>query len=110
MSTKRAYLRCDLHGRGKLLDGSKKVVAEFEVLNISASGASIGTDADLDEGGVFNAKMLFNGHITEMNLNVNARLVRKEAYNNKFVYGIEFVDITDRDRTEIDEIVCYSCI
>ncbi len=109
MDTKRAYKRCGLNGKGTLTASGRIPKAEFEVLDISASGVSISTSADLNIHDIVDLNIRFNGNIIEMVIDANARVVRKDGIDSENIYGIEFISMSNSDRVEIDEIIAYSC-
>ena len=108
MKVNRVYRRCHLSGKGELHTPTETI--SFEIHDISASGASIEINIKLDESLVYDLKITFIGHLIDISIHPKVKITRMYNANERYLYGINFIDLSENDRVQIDEIVNYQCM
>lgn len=109
MDGNRRYLRCKREGEGVFSDHPVGSMNKFKIIDISAAGIRISTKRSLEERDTVEMSIIFSGYLHEKHIDVKSRVVRKEKKENGFEYGLEFVDLTHKEKVEIDEIMKQSC-
>ena len=109
MDIKRTYPRCSIFGDGDMVISNGKKLP-VKVKDMSASGCMITSDYELQMNELIHLSIHFTGIAQENNISVKGKVVRKEAVSNSFTYGIEILDLSPKQRVEIDEIMQMSCI
>jgi len=105
----RKYPRCHIIGQGEFTDKLVAGTKKFEIVDISAAGVRIRTNAQLPEDSEIDMKIRFSGYIFEVILNAAGKVVRKREMDDGLEYAVEFTNLHQKDRTEIDELIKYSC-
>ncbi len=109
MDRNRAYSRCHIMGEGEILTHSGGPSAKFKLIDMSASGVRIESAGDVDVGEERELKIVFDGYLFEIVVNVTGKVRRKEVVNGFYEYGIEFVNLSQKNRIELDELMKRSC-
>ena len=105
MASDGKYANCKVAGDGKLsIEGSSKS-NKFKIMDMSAAGVRIGTDTDLCEGMAVKLKIRLIGNIVDVFMNVNGK-ISKSIENG---YEIEFTDLPDDEKNEIDQLMRNAC-
>lgn len=97
-----SYKKCFIKGKGEFVDyycGIK----EFTVHDISPNGADILFTGDLPKSDIHNVKVTFDMQFLQKNIMVSARAMQIEDSSD--TYYLEFVNLKDEHRIEIDEIL-----
>lgn len=110
MDGKRRYLRCRKDGRGVFTDRFLDSLSRFSVIDISATGIAISAKRELDIDDTVGMAIVFDGYFHEKDVKVTGRVVRKESEERIFKYGMEFIDLSQEEKVEIDEIMNRSCV
>jgi c-di-GMP-binding flagellar brake protein YcgR len=101
MNDNRLYKRYEIQCNGSILSGSHQNY-EFITNNISAGGMSITTDREVaDESPV--TIMLDVTNLLLPRAQLQGMIVRKDADDSAFNYGIRFMDLSNLEIAEIDE-------
>jgi hypothetical protein len=98
----RHYQRYTVLGSGVIYRTSIQNVA-FSINDISASGMNIITEADLEKDVVISMEIQVSGNILPYKKQIKGRIIRKSKCDSIFNYGIQFMDLPNRDIIEIDE-------
>lgn len=109
----RNYQRCNVMGEGELFvdkpGNSYRHGIRFHIIDVSASGIRIRTKINVDADLVLDMKIRFGGHITDIPLNVKAKVTKKEKKGTEFEYALRYLNLSNENKIEIDEIVRMSC-
>lgn len=106
----RDYLRCRIYGEGEIINESNGQSAEMHIEDMSGSGAMVKTKLVLEEGASVRMAFAFGGHIVQRTMSfkgVVKRITHTSVEGN--CYGINFTELDDIKRAEIDEIMRLSC-
>lgn len=105
MKSDMKYVSCAVAGDGKLnVEGSKKV-ERFKIVDMSATGTNIEISAEILEGTAVRLKIRLIGVLIDAHIDVNGKVVKRIENG----YNIEFVDLSDSKREEIDELMRNTC-
>ncbi len=107
MDVKRNYLRCSLTGEGQI--ATESVAETFEVVDISASGALINIPFDLNPGDRCELNFSFRSETTHFSFYTKGIIVRKEIQGSKSIFGVHFINLDEKSRVELDEIIKHNC-
>jgi c-di-GMP-binding flagellar brake protein YcgR len=99
---------CSITGIGKILrDGGHSV--DFEIVDLCSEGAKIHTTDDIETGTQLKIEIVLPAILFQVEINTDAVIVKKGNTEDGFLYGLEFIGLSERDRREIDEIVVNTC-
>lgn len=108
MNAMRHYKRYDVTGRGFITAGAPSKAYPVTVLDISASGLRIETEADLDVGTLAGLEFVLEGPATHYQKSVSGKVVSKVKHSKHYQYGILFVNFSTQNRVELDECLRLS--
>ena len=103
------YTTCSVIGEGRLNQISTGKEADFEIIEISASGVKIYTPANLDEKEHAALKMSFGGHFIAVSLKAEGQIVDKRQRGAVYEYNISFTNLPETKKIELDEIMKRTC-
>lgn len=98
----RHYSRYIVTGGGTLSNGNAPEIS-FKVKDMSASGINITTGEDMEKQSVVSMNIRLSGNVSALVKEVKGLIVRKQKLGNNYQYGINFIEHSDKDMTEIDE-------
>ena len=104
METKK-YASCNVSGDGKLYIKGIKNADKFKIIDMSAEGMRIQTSAELNEHMSIKLKIRLKGSPIDAYMDVNGKV--KGKLENGF--EIEFLDLLDSDKDDIDELMRNTC-
>ncbi|NLD46610.1 MAG: PilZ domain-containing protein [Clostridiaceae bacterium] len=110
MDGRRKYLRCRQTGRGIFTDRFTDPQRKLSVIDVSATGIGVISKIDINVGEIVSMAIVFDGYFHEKDLKVQGCVIRKEMLKDGFLYGIEFINQSHKEKVEIDEIMNRSCI
>lgn len=105
----RNYQRCNVMGEGTLFVKPDGKAYPFYVIDISASGVKIRSNAELELNDEVEIDIRFSGHILEIPLKVDAKVAKKTKTGKEYEYALRFLNLSHQKRVEIDEIVRRTC-
>lgn len=106
----RGYMRCRVYGEGEIIDESNGRSAEMQIEDMSGDGALVNTKLQIEVGCPIRLAVAFGGPAVQRTMSfkgVVKRLTHASAAGN--CYGINFTNMTDVQKAEIDEIMRLSC-
>jgi len=106
----RTYRRCRVYGEGEIIDEGSGHSSETTIEDMSGAGALISTKMQLEIGSTVRLALAFGGHTAQRTMSFKGtvkRLTNASAAGNS--YGIHFMDLTDPQKAEIDEVMRLSC-
>lgn len=98
--SKTEYVSCEVTGRGHL---NRDV--SFKIIDLSAEKIRISTDAPLMTGADANLVIFLDSGVVEIEVKVKGKVSKKIDSG----YEIDFTDMTDETREEIDGLMKSSC-
>jgi hypothetical protein len=99
------YAICNVSGDGKLYTESNNNADNFKIIDMSAEGIRIETSAELHEQMVIKLKIRLKGSPIDAHIDVNGKVKGKLEKG----FEIEFLDLLDSDRDDIDELMRNAC-
>ena len=108
MNEKRHYKRSSLTGDGNIIDFENDRNYIVHLLDLSASGAKVFSDTELQESRLYKINLKPEGHMAEVAFTADIRIVWKREVYKGFEYGLKFVKISHKDRVELDELIRHS--
>lgn len=98
----RRYSRYIVAGNGEVWNDDRPKTG-FEISNMSASGISIITEADMEKNSTVSMNIRLSGNVSLFQKEIKGEIVRKQKQGSNYQYGIDFVQCSAKDMTEIDE-------
>lgn len=108
MNPMRNYVRGNPVGQGAMWSLETGVVKDFDVLDISASGMLVESEAGFREGEELEVRLEITGILFEKNLRLKATVVKVGVFGDSEVYALKTTGLSPNDKIEIDEII--SCL
>jgi len=99
------YASCNVAGDGKLYTENNNKSEKFKIIDMSADGIRMETPAALQEDTGVKLKIRLMGGPVDAHMDINGKV--KGRFEKG--YEIEFVDLSDNDREEIDELMRNTC-
>lgn len=99
------YASCNVAGDGKLYTENNNKAEKFKIIDMSAAGIRLETPAVLQEDIEVKLKIRLIGGPVDAHMDINGKVKRRLEKG----YEIEFVDLSDFDREEIDELMRNTC-
>ena len=99
------YASCNVSGDGKLYIENNKNADKFKIIDMSAEGIRIETLAELKEQMNIKLKIRLKGSPIDAYMDVKGKV--KGKLENGF--EIEFLDLLDSDKEDIDELMRNTC-
>ena len=109
MDVRRIYQRCRVAGEGKFYQAPGGQGVNFDIIDLSASGAKIRAEQQLEINQTIDVAIRFSGLEMEMNMKVVGRVIRKKEVVDGYIYGLEFVNLTEHVKVEMDEVLRRRC-
>ena len=101
--TNNKYPSCEIAGGGKVFLKDTKNGEKFKIIRMSAENIEIKTSMQLEVGTLVDLKIILNSILFEMDINAKGKVVGKLEPTEK--YRIQFIDLSDKAKKEIDEIM-----
>ncbi|MDF2985787.1 MAG: hypothetical protein K0R50_1297 [Eubacterium sp.] len=98
------YASCNVTGDGKLYTDTN-VADNFKIIDMSAEAMRLETPAALHANMRVKLKIRLKGIPVDVHLDING-IVKSQLYKG---FEIEFHDLSDFDREEIDELMRSTC-
>ncbi|WP_298840866.1 hypothetical protein [Clostridium sp.] len=105
--TNNKYPSCEIAGGGKVFLKDTKNGEKFKIIRMSAENIEIKTSMQLEVGTLVDLKIILNSILFEMDINAKGKVVGKLEPTEK--YRIQFIDLSDKAKKEIDEIMRNAC-
>ncbi len=99
------YASCNVAGDGKLFIEGNNKVEKFKIIDMSAAGIRLETTAALPENTAVKLKIRLLGGVVDANMDVNGKVARAIEKG----YELEFTDLSDGEKEEIDELMRNTC-
>jgi hypothetical protein len=101
------YTSCDVVGRGKVFLKNTERGEKFKIIEMSAVEIKIKTSLQLELDTIVNLKIILNSILFDIDVDATGKVVEKlESTEN---YRIEFIDLEDKAKEEIDDIMKSAC-
>lgn len=101
------YTSCDVLGGGKVFLKDNKHGEKFKIIEMSAEEIKIETDFKLELNDIVHLKIVLNSVLFNIDIDAKGKVVEKLDIAEK--YRIEFIELSDEDKEEIDEIMRSAC-
>ena len=105
--TNNKYPSCEIAGGSKVFLKDTKNGEKFKIIRMSAENIEIKTSMQLEVGTLVDLKIILNSILFEMDINAKGKVVGKLEPTEK--YRIQFIDLSDKAKKEIDEIMRNAC-
>lgn len=99
------YASCNVAGDGKLFIEGNNKAEKFKIIDMSAVGIRLETTATLPENTAVKLKIRLFGGVVDANMDVNGKVARAIEKG----YELEFTDLSDGEKEEIDELMRNTC-
>lgn len=103
------YPSCNVAGGGKLFIKPSGKEETFKIIDMSAAVIRVDTDAELEEGVTVGLKIKLNSLVFDVNIDASGRVIKRTQKEKGCEYSIEFTELSERDREEIDELMRSTC-
>lgn len=105
MASTGKYASCNIAGDGKLfVEGSNKP-EKFKIIDMSAAGVRLETAATLQESTPVMLKIRLIGGIVDAFIDINGKVAKTIEKG----YEVEFTNLSDSEKEEIDELMRNTC-
>ncbi|HEY5560622.1 MAG TPA: hypothetical protein VIK72_02515 [Clostridiaceae bacterium] len=101
------YISSKILGGGKAFIKDTKIGEKFTISEMSAEEIQIETSLQLDIDTIVKLKIRLDSILFEININALGKVVEKQEEAQ--IYKIEFIDMKDNVKEEIDDIIRRSC-
>lgn len=101
------YPSCDVAGGGKVFLKGTKNGEKFKIIKMSAEEIEIKTSMKLELDTIVDLKIILNSILFEIDLNAVGKVVEKLDPTEK--YRLEFIELSDKAKNEIDELMRSAC-
>lgn len=99
------YASCNVAGDGKFFIEGNNKAEKFKIIDMSAAGIRLETTATLPENTAVKLKIRLFGGVVDANMDVNGKVARAIEKG----YELEFTDLSDVEKEEIDELMRSTC-
>jgi hypothetical protein len=99
------YTSCTIAGDGKLYTQSNNKSEKFKIIDMSAARIILETSAVLQEAIEVKLKIRLTGGPVEAHIDISGKI--KSRFEKS--YEIEFINLSDSAREEIDELMKNTC-
>jgi PilZ domain. len=96
--------RCNIKGSGKVINGKSKY-AEFDIIELSADNAKILSQNEIEKSTQEKLQIILPAFLFQVKITTDFKVLEKKRQENGFEYYVEFIGLSERDKTEIDEMV-----
>jgi len=101
------YSSCNVKGSGRIISNGSKY--NFKIIDLCADGAKISSLNDIEMYTQVEMVIILPAFLFHVRINSIARIVQKKKYDNGFEYDVEFIGLSERDKSGIDEIMRSTC-
>lgn len=101
------YTSCDVVGGGKVFLKDSDNGGKFKIIEMSAVEIKINTSIELELDTIVDLKIVLNSILFDIDLDVTGKVVEKLESSEK--YRIEFIELSDKVKEEIDDIMRSAC-
>lgn len=101
------YVSCDIVGGGKVFLKNSENGENFKIIEMSAEEIKIKTSMKLELDNMVEFKIILDSILFEIDIDAKGKVVEKLDSTDK--YRIEFMELSDKDKEEIDEIMRRAC-
>lgn len=102
------FCRCNVKGSGKIFTDKDKYI-EFEIIDLCAEDSKVFSPNEVDTGIRVRIAIVLPAILFQVEINTEAIIVQKTKTGNGFEYCLEFVDLSEEDKCEIDELMRSTC-
>lgn len=99
---------CNIKGSVRIPNNNSKA-AEFNIIELSAEGAKFFSPDKIDTSTQAKMQIILPAFLFQVKITTDYKIIEQKNIENGFEYTVEFVDLSERDRTGIDEIVRSTC-
>ncbi|MBC8060122.1 MAG: hypothetical protein H7Y18_05600 [Clostridiaceae bacterium] len=104
---KNKYPSCDVAGGGKVFLKGTKNGEKFKIIEMSAEEIKIKTSMKLELDAIVDLNISLESFLFEIDLKAIGKVVEKLESTEK--YRIELIELSDKVKEEIDEIMRSTC-
>lgn len=108
MPKDKRYEACQMSGEGEILVNEKK--ARLDVIDITSNRIRIVTKIDLEIGEEVVLGLWFNSYIFHADMDVDGKICDKIHNGDEYIYEIEFINMKENHKIEINELLKQNCI
>ena len=101
------YLSCNIVGGGKVFLKGNEEGEEFKIIEMSADEIKIETGLHLELDNIVKLKIILNSILFDIDIDAMGKVVEKLELKEK--YRIEFMELSEKAKEEIDEIMRNAC-
>ncbi|HEY8889511.1 MAG TPA: hypothetical protein VIM70_04605 [Clostridium sp.] len=101
------YPSCEVAGGGKVFLKGTKNGEKFKIIRMSAEEIEIKTTMQLELDTIVDLKIILNSILFKIDIDAVGKVVEKLEPTEK--YKIEFIDLSDKAKKEIDELMRSAC-
>jgi c-di-GMP-binding flagellar brake protein YcgR len=109
MTESRKYPRCDIAGTGELTLQTSEKKYKFKLLDMSADGIKVLLEEAIESNQNVSVNICLKNYIFEVKIKAQGIVIRSEKADTLYECVVEFTDIQDSDREEINEMMMSSC-
>ena len=101
------YPSCDVAGGGKIFLKNTKSGEKFKIIDMSAEEIKIKTSMQLELDTIVDLKISLDSLLFEIHVDAIGKVVEKLESTEK--YRVEFMELSDKVKEEIDEVMRSTC-
>ena len=109
MSNSALYKRCYISGHGEVINPTG-INLKVNVLDLSAVDAYVTIDGKVDENKLYDINLVFSSNGMDHSISFKGIIKNHSSDKHHDGYLIEYTDISEEKKIEIDEILLHSCI
>lgn len=109
MNESRKYPRCDINGAGELALQANGEKYKFKLTDMSAEGIKVLLENAIALDQRVSVNIRLKSFIFEVNINAHGIVKRCEKVDSSYECAVEFTELPDADREEINELMMSSC-
>lgn len=109
MTESRKYPRCDINGTGELTLQTSGRKYKFKLVDMSADGIKVLLEDAIESDQKVSVSIQLKSYIFEVNIKAQGIVMRNEKVNSLYECAVEFTELPESDRDEINELMMSSC-
>lgn len=109
MTESRKYPRCDINGTGELTLHASGEKYKFKLVDMSAEGIKVLLENAFESDQQVSVSIRLKSNIFEVKIKAQGVVMRTEKVDTLYECAVEFTELPEFDREEINELMKSSC-
>lgn len=109
MIESRKYPRCDINGTGELTLQASGEKYKFKLVDMSTDGIKVLLEDAIESDQKVSVSIHLKSYIFEVKIKAQGVVMRSEKADSLYGCAVEFTELSESDREEINELMMSSC-